>query len=72
MVQELFERVDRKVGNLLDDVINGRANKQLNYEKMQVFELTFKNPPILIFQLEKNNFLTRFLVFSSWVSLAGI
>lgn len=24
MAQELFERVDRKVGNLLDDVINGR------------------------------------------------
>ena len=24
MAQELFERVDRKVGNLLDDVMNGR------------------------------------------------
>ena len=24
MAQELFERVDRKVGNLLDDVTNGR------------------------------------------------
>ena len=24
MAQELFERVDRKVGNLLDDVLNGR------------------------------------------------
>ena len=24
MAQELFERVDRKVGNLLDNVTNGR------------------------------------------------